>query len=134
MVYCQSCRLSCQHNFRPSFLVLFGFVFCMFDSFLGSFPVNTFLLPSHAVYAPSSTSPTASYDVKYNLYLLHIIFDESDFWYGVTDRHRLSMNGVWVACEHNQVGLAHTHPITVKLCLHDGSDEGPGTGTYSSYL
>jgi len=35
------------HHFLPSLhLLLFGFVFCMFDTFSGSFPINTFLLIS----------------------------------------------------------------------------------------
>ena len=43
--------------------------------------------------------------------MLRIILHEPDLQCGVTDRHSSSTNTVGLACEHDYVGLTHTHPI-----------------------
>jgi len=73
----------------------------MFDTFSGSFPVNAFFLLLCDV--PSSAGPNCNiqYNVKFNFHMLHVIFRESDLWYGVTNQHRLSMNSVRLTHERD---------------------------------
>ena len=102
-----SCQQTCQHNFIApsswSCLLLFGLVFCMFNSFLGSSPINAFYLPHvpllhRAMCYQLSTSPNW---LHCNFHMFHVIVSWVRLQYGVTDRHRLTTNSVGLAHEHN---------------------------------